>query len=74
MRTIAVDLLRPDLSVLRTEHMTSHVAQFDSYEECLSFVLKIGMAFEKAGSPIIRMKIECLWLISRFIWKVIGKH
>ena len=57
MKTIGVRLLRPDLSVIRTEYMTSHRAKFESYRECKDFVDFHVKRIEKI-SPIVRVKIE----------------
>lgn len=58
-KTISVDLLAPDLSLLRTEHMTSHVQKFESYIECCQFVIKSSEKLHEAGSKLVRIKIEC---------------
>jgi hypothetical protein len=58
LKTIAVDLLRPDGSVLRTEHMTSHVGKFPSYIDCKLFVDKLARDLESKGTKIVRVKIE----------------
>jgi hypothetical protein len=61
-KTIAIDLLRPDLSKIRTEHMTSLVIKYfqeDSYEECKFLVDQIVENYEKDGVQIHRVKIEC---------------
>lgn len=58
LRKIAVDLLRPDLTKLRTEYMTSHREEFDSFVKCKdavdSYVERIKNDYE-----VIRVKIEC---------------
>lgn len=62
-KTIAVDLLRPDKSVIRTEHMTSLIFKYPfenmSFERCKALVYDIVRKFEDAGVKIIRVKIEC---------------
>ena len=75
LKTIAVELLRPDYSVIRTEHMTSHVFKFPDFEMCLEHVNSIS----KRISNIKRIKIECpfyecyreqsIYLESHFITK-----
>ena len=61
-KTIAIDLLRPDLSVLRTEHMTSIVLKypFDTgeYDRCKTLVDHIVCCYEADGLKISRVKIE----------------
>lgn len=65
-RTITIDLLKPDKSVLRTEYMTSlivhmapgSVAAMRGYEGCRSFVSKICGELEKLDVKIFRVKIE----------------
>lgn len=54
-KTIAVDLLKPDFSLLRTEYMTSEVMKFINYDKCLETVLEIADKLEN----VIRIKIEC---------------
>lgn len=59
IKTIAVDLVRPDLSVLRTEYMTSHVSRHSSYDMCRAYVDDIVAAMKEKGVQIVRVKIEC---------------
>lgn len=56
LKTIVVDLLRPDFSVLRSEHMTSFVIEKSQYEEVLQYVKELEWYFRDAG--LIRSKIE----------------
>ncbi len=61
LRTIVIDLLKPDKSVLRTEYMTSliiHMAPGKGYEGCRAFVSKICGELEKLDVKILRVKIE----------------
>lgn len=58
LKTIAIDLLKPDGSVLRTEHMTSHVYRFENYDRCSLCVQNVVNKFEIAGVRVIRVKIE----------------
>jgi hypothetical protein len=58
-KTIAIDLLRPDQSVLRTEHMTSMVVKQPSFESCQTAVLQMVENLRAGGVDIIRVKIEC---------------
>ena len=60
IKTIAVQLLRPDKSVLRTEHMTSQTYRFESYDNCLKEVLRITEEIKKE-CPVIRVKIESVY-------------
>lgn len=57
LKTIQVDLFRPDKSYLRTEYMTSHVFKLKDFEECKK-VVDDAVAFLSKGSSIIRTKIE----------------
>jgi len=58
LRTIVVELLTPDVTVLRNEFMTSHVAKFVNYEACKIWVDDIVLQLKDAGTNIIRVKIE----------------
>lgn len=58
-KTIAIDLLRPDKSVLRAEHMTSLILKHESYKKCKAHVDEIVKQYESRRVPIIRVKIEC---------------
>lgn len=58
LKSIEVELLRPDGSVLRNEHMTSHVFKFPNYEECIQHVLDIRDEL-KRWCAVWRVKVEC---------------
>jgi hypothetical protein len=58
IKSIEVELLRPDYSVLRTEHMTSHVFKFPNYEECIQHVLNLRDEL-KRWCAVWRVKVEC---------------
>jgi len=58
IKTIVVDLLCPDGTVLRTEHMTSYVMKAENYVECKEKVDEIVKNLEKT-CKLIRVKIEC---------------
>lgn len=59
LKTITVDLLRPDRSVLRTEYMTALVTKCDQYQTCHDQTMKLVEDFKNLGTKIIRVKIEC---------------
>jgi hypothetical protein len=59
IKTIAVQLLRPDGTVLRTEHMTSHLVHAPSYESCKELVDGLVADLVATGVRIVRTKIEC---------------
>jgi hypothetical protein len=61
MSHISIDLLKPDKSVLRREHMTSHVRSFKDYEDCKAYVDEKVEAFKTLGTEIYRVKIETLY-------------
>lgn len=56
IKNIIVELLHPDLSVYRTEYMSSFVIDRWSYEDCKNYVDTIVSLLK---SKIIRVKIEC---------------
>lgn len=58
LKTISIDLLKPDKSRLRTEYMTSQVFRFGSYNECKFYIDCRVKELEKHGVQIIRVKIE----------------
>lgn len=58
LKTIAIDLLRPDNTVLRTEHMTSHVYRCRDYMDCLRQVTLASHQLGDAGVKVRRVKIE----------------
>lgn len=61
-KTIAIDLLRPDKTCLRTEHMTSIILKYpcrtEAYKDCLNLVEEIAQSYERDGVEIARVKIE----------------
>lgn len=57
-KTIVIDLLRPDGSVMRTEHMTSIAAKFLTVIGCHLFVSDLVCYLEANGVNIFRVKIE----------------
>jgi hypothetical protein len=59
LRTIEIELLRPDGSILRTEHMTSDVRKFECFEQALDFVGSMRFGLIVNGVKVIRTKIEC---------------
>ena len=58
VKTISVDLLKPDQTSLRTEHMTSQVYKFPTYLECKQHVDKLVEQLTGLGVSIQRVKIE----------------
>ncbi len=58
LKTITINLLNPDKSVLRTEYMTSIRVKFDNYEICRNYVKDISNELRNMGVNIIREKIE----------------
>lgn len=58
LKAISVELLRPDGSVLRTEHMTSQVMKFPDYEACIQVVLNMRDELAR-WCAIYRVKVEC---------------
>lgn len=59
LKTISVDLLKPDKSLLRTEYMTSHVMKCHDFSECKTKVLHVIEELKAAGTKVLRAKIEC---------------
>jgi hypothetical protein len=59
VKTISVDLLAPDGSLLRTEHMTSVVLKHKSYLDCLKHVVELVNNMEIFCVVVERIKIEC---------------
>lgn len=57
-KTIAIELLRPDGSVIRVEHMTSMVVKFENYAKCKSYVDNVVAFLKEAGVKLWRVKIE----------------
>lgn len=58
MKTITINLLKPDRSYLRTEYMTSHVARHENYSECKRAIDKAVSKLKESGVKILRVKIE----------------
>jgi hypothetical protein len=58
LKTIAIDLLKPDGTVLRTEHMTSHVCKFPDYAACKASVDQAVADLKSRGVGVVRVKIE----------------
>jgi hypothetical protein len=61
-KTIGIDLLRADKSVLREEHMTSLIYKYEqpnSYDICLRLVGQLAAIYVKNGVYVQRIKIEC---------------
>jgi hypothetical protein len=59
IKTIEVNLLKPDRSILRTEYMTSHVQHMASgFAGCKEYVNDIVKCLEFQGVNIVRVKIE----------------
>jgi hypothetical protein len=56
IKNIVVELLHPDLSVYRTEYMSSFVIDKPTYQDCKDYVDYI---VNQLKSKIIRVKIEC---------------
>lgn len=59
VKTIAVDLLRPDKSLLRSEFMTSIIMKCPNYEDCRQHVFELRDQLTALGVNVIRTKIEC---------------
>lgn len=55
IKTITIDLLKPDKSHYRTEYMTSHLHECDNYQQCQEYINEI-LSFL---SGVVRVKIEC---------------
>ena len=70
-KTISIDLLRPDLSVIRVEHMVSHVIGIDlgsgsgqwaldtKAKLAIDFVMLLSEKLEAMGVNVVRTKVEC---------------
>lgn len=58
IKTIVVELQKPDSSILRDEHMTSFVMKARDYIECKEKVDEIVKTLEKT-CKLHRVKIEC---------------
>jgi hypothetical protein len=55
LKTITVELLKPDFTLLRIEHMTSQVIKCSGYQECLAKTLELAATLP----GVVRTKIEC---------------
>ncbi len=62
LRTITLDLVKPDWSYYRTEYMTSQAHHAPNYEECKKYVDGIVDKLKESGVDIKRVKIECPYL------------
>lgn len=58
LKTISINLLKPNKEVLRTEHMTSIIAKFENKDVCLGYVKDIANELANMGVKIIRVKVE----------------
>lgn len=58
LKTITIDLLKPDQSFLRSEYMTSQVIYSENFEKICSIVTDLCLELEKI-TQIQRVKIEC---------------
>lgn len=59
LKTITIDLLKPNRSYHRTEYMTSQVHHAENYFECKAYVDDIVDKLVDKGVEIKRVKIEC---------------
>ncbi len=59
IKTIKLDLLRPNGSVIKTEHMTSFVGEYNNLWECVNSVAGLRDLLNKNGCEVARVKIEC---------------
>ena len=57
VNTISIELLRPDLSVMRVEHMTNHEVKM-SYPDAFVYCYGLQAILRDAGCKLIRTKIE----------------
>jgi hypothetical protein len=55
IKTIVIDLLYPDKTILRTEYMSSFILKKESIGECINYVVDL---LSKIKTKIIRVKIE----------------
>ena len=56
LKTIVIDLLRPDKSYYRTEYMTSQAYHCENFNKCQEYVNDL---VNKLNVDILRVKIEC---------------
>lgn len=59
VKTIVIDLVKPDRSYFRTEYMTSHTRMSHDYDDCKQWVNDLVKQLTTAGVNIVRVKIEC---------------
>lgn len=59
LKTIVIDLLKPDGSVLRTEYMTAIITKCDRYQIAYDRTMELVQELQRLGTKIIRVKIEC---------------
>lgn len=59
LKTIIVILVKPDRTYLRTEFMTSHIMDAETYVVCEKEVHNIVETLKLAGVQVKRVKIEC---------------
>jgi hypothetical protein len=59
LKTIVIDLVKPDKSYFRTEYMTSQVCRYDNYSECKDYVDDAVTKLIEMGVDVKRVKIEC---------------
>src|SRR5581483_3801547 len=59
IKTITLDLVKPDKSYFRTEYMTSYIHRCENYGECKKFADNLVNQLLNEGVQIIRVKIEC---------------
>jgi hypothetical protein len=62
IKTIEVDLLRPNLSKMRTEYMTSYIFSRELYSTALESVFNTTLSLTKLGVDVERVKIECPYI------------
>jgi hypothetical protein len=58
VKNIVIDLVKPDFSYHRTEHMTSDVKKFDDYQTCKQYVDNLVHKLVEEGVNVVRVKIE----------------
>jgi hypothetical protein len=62
LKTIVLDLVKPDRSYYRTEYMTSQVHHAENYQQCKDYVDEIVGNLLAQGVDIKRVKIECAYI------------
>lgn len=58
IKSIEIDLLKPDKSVLRRQHMSSTVQEFKNLSDATKWTESLSAMLETKGVQIIRKKIE----------------